>query len=192
MPDEDLRIRWDARYREGGADGAAARVLAENVHLLPASGVALDLACGTGGNAMLLAARGLEAHAWDISPVAIERVRARAEREGLAVDAVVRDVEEAPPEAGSFDVIVVSRVLERGVAPRLVAALRPGGLLFYQTFVRDKVADVGPSNPVYLLEDNELLRLFFGLRVRVYRDEGRVGGSTHGFRNEAMLVGEKV
>ncbi len=36
----------------------------------------------------------------------------------------------------SFDVIVVSHLLDRTLAPALVAALRPGGLLYYQTSVR--------------------------------------------------------
>ena len=36
-------------------------------------------------------------------------------------------------------------------------ALRPRGVLYYQTFVRAKVAEIGPSNPDYLLEPGELL-----------------------------------
>ncbi|MGD8429109.1 MAG: SAM-dependent methyltransferase, partial [Ectothiorhodospiraceae bacterium] len=55
------RETWEKRY--GGADAAPAqpaRVLREFSHLLPEAGVALDLACGRGGNAVYLARRGLD------------------------------------------------------------------------------------------------------------------------------------
>ena len=185
---ESLAAKWDARYR-GSATAAATEVLVENRHLLPAVGEALDLACGLGGNALLLARHGLRTTAWDLSPVAIERLAAEAE--GLPLRAEVRDVLAAPPAAGSFDVIVVSRFLERDLCPLLMAALRPGGLLFYQTFTRDKAVPGGPSTPDFLLAENELLRLFEGLRLRVYREEGCLGDVTRGLRNEALLVAQR-
>ena len=63
--------------------------------------------------------------------------------------------------------------------------------MFYQTFIQDKPADLGPNNPDYLLAENELLQLFSGIRILVYREEGQVGHVTQGFRGEAMLVGQK-
>ncbi|HEB92053.1 MAG TPA: class I SAM-dependent methyltransferase [Gammaproteobacteria bacterium] len=184
-----LAAKWDDYYHEGELSGAA-RVLAENSHLLPVAGEALDLACGLGGNALLLAQAGLRTQAWDISPVAITRLNASAA--GLPLSAVVRDVLAAPPAPLSFDVIVVSRFLARDLCPTLLAALRPGGLLFYQTFSRDKAAPGGPSNPDFLLAENELLRLFDRLRLRVYREEGCIGNTQHGLRNEALLVAQKL
>ncbi len=189
MASGTLAAKWDDRYRKAGLPEAA-RVLAENSHLLPASGEALDLACGLGGNALLLAQAGLRTQAWDVSPVAIARLNASAA--GLPLSAVVRDVLAAPPAPSSFDVIVVSRFLARGLCPALLAALRPAGLLFYQTFSRDKVAPGGPSNPDFLLVENELLQLFTGLRLRVYREEGCIGDTQSGLRNEALLVAQKT
>lgn len=187
------RDKWDRRYRQSdGRSAQPARVLSENLHLLSAAGRALDLACGLAGNAFQLAECGLEVWAWDFSPVAIERVRQEALARGLTVKAEVRDVVQRPPEPEGFDVIVVSRFLERALAPRLVAALRPGGLLFYQTFTRTRVDDTGPDNDAYRLADNELLRMFASLQVLVYREEGRVGDIRCGFRNEAMLVARKT
>lgn len=184
MPD------WNARYAAADADAARpAEVLRDFAHLLPARGRALDLACGLGANARLLARRGLEAEAWDGSEVAIERLNALAEVQGLAVRARVRDVLAEPPEPDGFDVIVVSRFLERALAPRLGAALRPGGLLYYQTFVRDAVDPArGPRQAQYRLGTNELLGLFRGLRVIVYREEGRLGDVASGLRDEAYAV----
>lgn len=187
--DEAARERWDARYREA-PDSAVmpACVLTEYAHLLPATGDALEVACGLGGNALWLAGRGLRVQAWDISPVAIERLSHRAAAEHMAVDVQVRDALAAPPEAGAFDVVVVSRFLERALCPALSAALRPGGLLFYQTYTREAVTDNGPRNPAFRLGPNELLRLFPDLRVLAYREEGRIGDPGQGWRDEALLV----
>lgn len=182
---------WDARYRERHEPGAPAQVLTLYRHLLPPGGLALDLACGLGANALLLAGAGLTTLAWDYAPLAIERLEALARQRRLSLQTEVRDVVLAPPEAERFAVITVSRFLERALAPALMAALQPGGLLFYETFVGDKVSAVGPDNPDFLLRENELLQLFAGLRLRAYREEGSVGDVSRGIRNIAMLVAQK-
>jgi tellurite methyltransferase len=188
----EARRKWNARYRQTVRTPKAARVLLENQHLLPPGGRALDLACGLGGNALLLAQHGLDTSAWDISDIAVARVRDTAQQQGVSLHLEVRDVSAHPPVANSFEVIVVSRFLDRDIAPALMEALTLEGLLFYQTFTRDAVELIGPKDPVYLLDAQELLSLFRPLRLLVYRDEGRVGDLTCGFRNEAMLVGQKV
>jgi SAM-dependent methyltransferase len=193
MSEASLQAKWDARHGDPLKQPSAVEVLIENRHLLPVRGSALDLACGLGGNALLLAEAGLDVTAWDLSPVAIERLQAMAEERGLSrLLAEVRDIEKAPPPNQSFDVIVVSYFLERDLTPQIMAALRTGGLLFYQTFTRIAVGSEGPSNPAFRLHDNELLRLFSPLRVRVYREENRLGDLSHGCRDLAMLVAERV
>jgi tellurite methyltransferase len=183
---------WNAHYQALTRVPLAAHVLWGNRHLLPVTGRALDLACGLGGNALLLAACGLETWAWDISDIAVARVQVVAQQRGIALHAEVRDVVAYPPCAESFDVIVVSRFLERDLAPALIEALRPAGLLFYQTFTQVTVGDAkGPMNPAYRLAPQELLALFHPLRLLVYREEGNVGGTTRGWRNEALLVVQK-
>lgn len=185
-----IRDKWDARYRDRDATEAApCRVLAEFRHLLPGRGRALDAACGLGGNAQLLAGLGLDTEAWDLSPVAVNKLNAHARARGLPLTATVHDVEETPPEKSSFDVIVVSYFLNRALASPLVEALRPNGLLFYQTFTREAVEPSGPSNPDFRLAPNELLRLFSTLRLVAYREEGFTGEPTLGLRNEAYLIG---
>lgn len=184
-----FREKWNARYRDRPIEAVRpAQVLRENLHLLPRSGKALELACGLGANAIVLARRGLETLAWDLSDVAITKLRDHARRRGLALRAEQRDVAADPPAPGRFDVIVVTHFLERNLAPALARALRPGGLLYYQTFIRETVDERGPTNPAFRLAPNELLELFAGLRVVVYREEGRIGDLRQGFRNEAMLV----
>lgn len=188
----DLREHWDARYREADAAAAApAEVLAQYCHLLPRTGDALEIACGLGANARLLASRGLRTEAWDISAEAIDKLAAIARLEVLPLKTRVRDVLAEPPQADAFDVIVVTRFLERDLFPALIDALRPGGTLFYQTFTREAVSDRGPGNPGFRLMPNELVRAFAPLRLLAYREEGRVGDTTAGWRDEAMLVAMK-
>jgi SAM-dependent methyltransferase len=187
-----LREKWDKRHTDADKSPRAADVLKRNPHLLPLKGKALDLACGLGGNALTLAAHGLETVAWDISPVAIERLNAYAANEGLtSLSAQVRDVEQFPPPHASFDLIIVSYYLERALIPHLIDALLPGGLIYYQTFTQATVSNLGPSNPAYRLADNELLQLFASLKLRYYREENRLGNLHQGTRDVAMLVAER-
>ena len=186
------QVKWDRIYTDSaGKTAEPCQVLATHAHLLPTAGTALDLACGRGGNARHLAACGLATQAWDISAVAIQALSERANQNGLPLVAEQRDVTVAPPAPESFDVIVVSRFLDRTLAPALCAALRERGLLFYQTFIREKTGNTGPGNPAYRLAPNELLQLFQSLHIIYYHEEGNVGDTDRGFRNEAMLVGQK-
>ncbi len=187
---DELRLKWDDRYAAAAAGAAPPlEVLVDNAQLLPAAGRALDLACGLGGSALFLARRGFDTRAWDISQVAIDRLRRAAAALPLAAE--VRDVVADPPEPHSYDVICVGYFLDRGLCPDIAAALRPGGLLFYQTYSLERVDDSGPTSDRYRLAPNELLRLFPDLIVRVYRDEGRCGDARRGFRNRAQLVAQR-
>ena len=190
VPDAE---RWDSRYRalEDDEYPRACDVLFANRHLLPEQGQALDVASGRGGNALLLAGHGLGTWAWDYSAVAVEKLRKYAEQDQLDIRAEVRNVVTTPPDPRTFDVIVVSHFLDRSICNNLADALRPGGLLFYQTFTIDRVTDCGPDNPEYRLSPNELLRLFTDLRVVFYREEGRLGNPGQGFRDRAQFIGYK-
>lgn len=191
--DQEARQKWNERFQHSAGPPRPALVLWENQHLLPATGKALDLACGLGGNALLLAERGLETWAWDIADVAVQRLQSLAQQHQLPLHAELRDVVTNPPAPESFDVVVVSRFLDRALIAPLIKALRPDGLLLYQTFTATALAveDVGPKNPAYRLAAQELLMLFQQLRVVMYREEGSLGDVSRGVRNEAMFIGHK-
>ena len=185
--------KWNSKYLSTpDNDSQATQVLAENIHLLPQTGTALDLACGLGGNALLLAKLGFTTHAWDISEIAINKLQAKADELGLVLNLEQRDIVEQPPPANSFDVIVVSHFLDRKIIPNIIQSLKQNGLIFYQTFTRDKISVKGPTNPDYLLKNNELLELFSKLSILYYREDGNVGDLSRGVRNEAMLVAQKI
>ena len=184
--------KWDNIFSQSDIKNISANeVLQDNAHLLPASGKALDFACGLGGNALLLAQAGLDTYAWDISAVALKKLQSAAEEANLKISTEIKDVEASPPQSNSFDVIVVGHFLYRPGFDALVSALRINGLLFYQTFTREKGTQSGPSNPDYLLERNELLQRCSGMNVLVYREENKQGDIDLGWRNQAMIVAQK-
>jgi len=181
--------KWDRIYTQAKPfDYPVSPVLGDNAFLLPEPGAALDMACGLGGNALFLAERGFGTQAWDQSRVAIEKLQLQAREKNLPVSARVIKIQGKSFINCAFDVIVVSRFLDRTLADGIMTALKPGGLLFYQTYTREKTASQGPQNPDYLLAENELLNLFSRLRVVYYRENGRIGDVCRGLRNEAQLI----
>lgn len=192
MAAKDIQAKWNRKYQdEGENQWPAAEVLLQNCHLLPRKGVAVDLACGFGVNAFILAEHGLQAHAWDISSVAINRIKQKATELNLDMTAKVVDLDSKALPVNYFDVIVVAHYLNRELIPDILKSLKDGGLLFYQTFIEQKVNDSGPNNKNFLLQPNELLHIFSDLRILVYREEALVGDKKKGFRDKAMLVGQK-
>ncbi len=169
---------WNSRYQKATDMPPPCQVVAAYTHLLPTTGTALDLACGLGANALLLARHGLKTYAWDYAETALERLQAKSEQ--VEIHTELRDVVNSPPSANSFDVIVVCHFLDRHLVPFLTQALKPNGLVFYQTFTR--TGDTGPKNPAFRLAENELLRLFADLQIVVYHEEGG---------NEALLIARK-
>jgi len=192
--DKDAKEKWNDIYSKVEADQyTPSKIITENGHLLPNEGRALDLACGAGADAIYLAQQGLQVDAWDISDTIIGKLSVYAEKNKLSIKAEARDINQFPPEDNVYDVISVSHFLERDLIPMLIRSLKPGGLIFYQTFSKTVTPSYsGPKNPAFRLAENELLDLFAELQLVVYREEGLLGDIQQGFRNEVMYVGQLV
>jgi tellurite methyltransferase len=185
--------KWNKRYQTITELPQPCYGLVSYAHLLPITGTALDLACGLGANALFLAHHGLETYAWDYAQIALEHLQVYAQIQQVQIHTEVRDVMAMPPSPNSYDVIVVCHFLERNLARSLIEALKPNGLLFYQTFTHTYVNNYGPKNPDFRLSNNELLRLFADLQIVIYCEEGNIGdNTTQGFRDEALLVARKA
>lgn len=135
-------------------------------------GAVLDLACGGGRHARLLAEFGYQVEAVDRDAVALAQLRAVT---GVSVR--VADLEHGHwPYAGRrFDGIVVTNYLHRSLLPLIEGALSDGGVLIYETFMAGNERYGRPSNPDFLLRPQELLEVATagGLRVVAY-EEGEV------------------
>ncbi len=144
---------------------------------LYAPGRALDLACGRGRNSVYLARESFQVAAWDRDAEALEELRSTAESLGLAtVMTRLVDLEQAPDiPSASFDLIVVFYYLQRDLAPQIARALKPGGVLVYETFLIDNHTRFNhPRRREFCLNHNELLSLFGDLRVLAYREGAQV------------------
>lgn len=98
-------------------------------------GRALDLGCGSGGNAVWLAERGWQVTAVDFSAVAIEKAKLRAADRRVEVEFVVSEITEYQPD-GQYDLITsfYIQLWPRQRAQMLsaaVEALNPGGRMLF-------------------------------------------------------------
>jgi SAM-dependent methyltransferase len=169
------------------ADSAPTDWLTAHAALLPASGDALDIACGRGRHALWLADQGLRVTAVDRNGEAIAALSAAAREHALPIAAQVVDLERPGTDLGRdvYDVIVGVHYLHRPLFPAFVAALRPGGLLIYETFTRAQARRGKPTNPAFLLAPGELRTLTAGLTV-IDEREGEFGN-----RDVAAIVCRK-
>ena len=163
---------WDERFRAGDYPESPdpSPVLRAYVDSFP-DGRALDVATGTGRNALFLAERGYEVDALDKSAEGLKIARRTAEERGLDanVNWIRADATEYEFPESTYGVVTVSfyRTLDR--LGDVKAALRPDGALFYQHHLRtaDPV-DAGPSTDRYRFRSNELLRACLDLTVLRY------------------------
>jgi SAM-dependent methyltransferase len=135
-------------------------------------GEALDLACGQGRHARLLASLGHRVTALD------------RDREALAalggvpgVATVCADLEHGGPwplAGRRFSGIVVANYLHRPLFKFLIDALEPGGVLIYETFMAGNERYGKPSNPDFLLAPGELLAAFGRELTVAAFEQGRV------------------
>lgn len=135
-------------------------------------GEALDLACGQGRHARLLASLGHRVTALDRDRDALG---ALAGVPGIA--AVCADLEDGSPwpfEHGRFAGIVVANYLYRPLFRHLIGALAPGGVLIYETFMAGNERYGKPSNPDFLLAPGELLAAFARELTVAAFEQGRV------------------
>jgi tellurite methyltransferase len=146
--------------------------LLENADLLPPAGRVLDVACGRGRHTLLLAAAGFNVRAVDRDAEKIEALGDFAQRLGLKVDAEAMDLEVGEVDLGEslYDAILVVHYLHRPLFPVLLRALRPGGILLYETFTVEQAAWGHPKNPAFLLKHGELQELVQPLEVLRQRD----------------------
>ncbi len=113
-------------------------------------GDVLDVGCGTGENALYLAARGHAVWGVDDSPRAIEKARAKARERGLKATFLAADVLSGPPVDRTFDVVIDSGLFHvfsdderQAFVDTLAALLRPGGMYFMLCFSEHEPTDWG-------------------------------------------------
>ena len=172
--------RWDAKYAAKSVPGEVSPDEWFVRHMTwRAPGEALELACGLGHNAIWLAEYGWRVDAVDVSSVGLalaEELEQRAASPTTArttVSWIAADLDEFTPRREAYDLVIVFRFLDRTRVPGLIMqALRPGGLLVYETFSRGQLAraDNHLSCADFTLASGELPTLFPELTVVEYEE----------------------
>ncbi len=172
--------------------------LVQQLARLP-KGQILDVAAGRGRNALYLLAQGSQVEAIDRDPEALAAVETAAKTQRLSgLTTRVLDLEASadhPPSLGRscYDAILVFFYLHRPLFPVLLEALKPNGILLYETFTIDNYfRHQHPRRWEFCLAQNELLRLTSPLRVLHYDEGEHDGGHGSGPCFTARLVAQKT
>ncbi len=167
------RVRWEARYQAGDRphDGPASSLLRRWLPRLP-RGRALDVAAGLGRNAIFLAQAGYRVDAIDISPTGLRVAARRAKCAGLrGIRWIAADLDAWRPLRGRYDVVVNAFFLNRRLYPALRAAVRPGGVLIFETHLMDPRESGGHrSGRTRRLRPGELRKRFGDWEVLYFRE----------------------
>ena len=189
----DDQIKWDKLHagpRAADEPSAFLKIIFEQFGSILSPGRALDIACGRGRNSFFLAERGWEVEAMDVSEVALEKTRKRAEQKNLSVTVTRADLDQADLPRQAYELIINFNFLQRLLIPRIKDALKIGGYVIFETFLIDQQTLGHPRNPAFLLGHNELLEHFRGFRVLSYREGKFADGGQKAFR--AGIFAQKV
>jgi SAM-dependent methyltransferase len=130
---------------------------------------ALDVAMGRGRHALALARAGFRTFGVDRNLDAIRDAMRSASAAGVPLLCWCADLTRPALPAGRFDIVVVTRYLQRDLFPALREAVVPGGVVLYETFTAvPRTHNRGPTSPDHLLGPGELMRLFDGFEVLAY------------------------
>lgn len=182
---------WNERYllkeRAGeDFDAAPASLVMDTVTRLE-RGSALDLACGTGRNALWLAARGWDVTAVDGASAAIEALRNRVVESGLHIEAKLADLEkhEFQIEPLTWDLILVCYYLQRDLLEPAKKGVRPGGIVLVIVHIPEK----GERATATRMKPGELRTYFEDWEI-LHEYEGKSRDSAHR-RPVAEIVARK-
>ncbi|MFP2905597.1 class I SAM-dependent methyltransferase [Pyxidicoccus sp. 3LFB2] len=182
MSEEDRR-KWNTRYQEQAGSHAPSAFLRSLEERLPRAGRVLDVAGGTGQEALWLARRGLDVTLLDISEVALDRAAAAARAADVSLRTLRLDVEVEPLPPGPFDVVLCLNFLWRPLFAAFPKVLAPGGLLVFAQPTRSNLQRHAHPSARFLLDDGELPGLTQGLEHVSYTE-----GWTEEGRHEARMV----
>jgi SAM-dependent methyltransferase len=180
LSSKEQKSHWDRKYEEGlpsltEPDPFFLSAYERFVEpVFPNAGSALDLACGLGRHALWLANRNWRVSGVDLSEVAIEKLNRVALERKVDLDLFVGDASGYEFVPTRFDLIVLFYHLDRRLFPRIVSALKPGGVLISKMSLRWDVAGLDD-----VLHRNELPSLVPELQAlhhqeRPVRDRGVV------------------
>lgn len=180
---------WDQRYRvrdtpwDSGIPSRELRKHLEEGMVTPCR--AIEMGCGTGTNAVYLASQGFEVTACDLSSVALEGARRRADAAGVSVRFVQADLCRLDIDLGTFDFLFdrgcfhcARKIDLPGYLQTLQQVTHAGTKALVLTGNADETAEHGPPRltEAELRADLGGLFQFLSLRAFRFEDPGGVDG----------------
>lgn len=153
------KIKWNEKYTNNKSllkKRPQSKKLSNAIKIVKGN-LALDVACGVGRNSIFLAQNGFEVEALDISSVALEELD-KNNYKNIKTKQI--DLESYCPKEDSYNLIVMTNYLDRNLIEKLYKALKKDGILFIETYMFHKENEKTPSNPNFLLKENELKTFF--------------------------------
>lgn len=109
---------------------------------------------------MAAALRGAEVVAVDADRERLDAVSRLASERRVSIETVEADLTTWTPDAAAFDAVLIFNYLDRARMGILLEAVRPGGYLLAETFLREqREQGWGPTSDAHLLEPGELSRM---------------------------------
>ncbi len=120
----------------------------------------LDVATGTGRHAIYLAQQGKRVAAVDCNEKMLSKARAKASKEGLAIEFRLEDMSEISFEDSSFDLVICALALAHvkdlaKPCQEFMRVLRPGGNLIITDLHPFLQHEMGPEYRLELIEGQE-------------------------------------
>ncbi len=173
---QDTKTQWDQKYARSTFiyGKSPAPFLAENYHYIPFQSSILDMGMGEGRNAVFMAQKGYNVTGVDLSSVAVKKSYLLAQEFGVKIKGVVASLKDYKIPPSSFDAIICFYWVDRSMVDKIKNWLKPGGILIYEAYtIREKEklkSRKGILNADHYLKEQELLKLFPGMRVLKYEE----------------------
>ena len=168
------QLHWDNKYSKGNthAEYQPDPDLINLIDQFPTSGLALDVACGTGRNSFFIAQHGLDVVCMDFSNEGLNYLKQHRNEEPVAkkLFPIQVDLTDISLPKSKYDAIFVIRYLDRNAFQTYLDALKPKGLLFFKAFNVNHLKSKPNFNPEYLLDKEELIYAFRDQEVIMSND----------------------
>ncbi|MDR2017312.1 MAG: methyltransferase domain-containing protein [Syntrophobacterales bacterium] len=162
---------WDACYRMGGYDkGDDPHALLVRLQSLIPEGPVIDIAAGSGSDALFLAEKGRFVCGLERSRAALMIARSKSIAIGREIGLVAGDATVIPFKVNCAAAVTVFYFLDRKIMGQIADLLRKGGILIYETFLKRQNMIDRWRNPEHLLDDGELLYWFGALELLFYQE----------------------